>query len=620
MSEEQTHNVETFEYKAEMKQLLHLIVHSLYTHPEIFLRELISNASDALNKVRFLKLTSQNILDAEGPLHATITVDRQESTFRIEDTGIGMTREDLVNRIGTVASSGTLEFVKQAKEGGEGASADLIGKFGVGFYSIFMVTDEVVVETRHADPESKGYRWTSNGEGTYTIEEIDKPTRGTTISFKFKDEFDDFSDEYRIKNIIKKYSNFVDFPVFVGSEEVNTVQALWQKKKDDITEDEHTEFYKFITNDWQPPLAHLHLNIEGKVNFKALLYIPGTAPQAYYRDEDEKTLALYSNKVMIMESCKDLVPDYLRFLRGVVDTEDLPLNVSREVTQNSPVMTKIREVITGRILGLLEEWSDKDDERFMKFYKQFSPRFKTGVNSDFANKDRVIDLLRFETTMTEEGKMIQLEQYVKNMKESQKEIFYLFGEHRDVLLRNPKLEYYRKNGLEVLLLTDPVDLFTITFIPEFDGKPLTSIEKADIAEEEDKERDAQEEAAKPLIELFKETLGDKVEDVRPSRRLVDSPAVLVAGKAGLDVHMERMMKLMNQNFESAKRILEINIQHPLLQNLVAMQSQGAEKERIRMFVNQLYEGALLLDGNLTSATDFVSRMTQFMVEASGERS
>jgi molecular chaperone HtpG len=618
MSDSENQNVETFEYKAEMQQLLHLIVHSLYTHPEVFLRELISNASDALNKVRVMKLTNQDILDADGPLQVKIVVDKKENTFSIEDSGIGMTHEELVQRIGTVASSGTLDFVKQVKDQGESATADLIGKFGVGFYSIFMVTDEVVVETRHAAKDGKGYRWTSKGEGTYTIEEIEMPARGTKVSFTLKDEFEEFADEFRVKNIIKKYSNFVDFPLFVGEEEVNTVDALWQKNKDDVKEEERNEFYKFVSNDFQDPMAHMHLSIEGRVNFKALVFIPPVAPPSYYRGEEEKTLSLYSNKVMIMESCADLVPEYLRFLRGVVDTEDLPLNVSREVTQNSPVMGKIREVITGRILNMLEEWSDKDDERFDTFWKQFGSRFKTGVNSDFANKQRVIELLRFETTMSEDGKLIQLEQYVKNMKESQKEIYYLFGENRDVLLRNPKLEYFKKKGLEVLLLTDPVDLFTITFIPDYEEKPLQSIEKADIELDEDEEKEDAEttEAGKPLIELFKEILGDKIEDVRSSKRLVDSPATLVVSKEGMDVHMERMMKMMNPDMETSKKILELNLSHPLLKNIAAMKEKDGDNTRVEKFVQQIYEGAVLLDGNLTSPTDFVTRMTQFMVDAS----
>lgn len=607
-----------FEYKAEMKQLLHLIVHSLYTNPEIFLRELISNASDALNKIRFRMLTDTDVNDPDADLKINIELDSKKQLFTIEDTGIGMTRDDLINEIGTVASSGTLEFLKKMKEADQPVDAGLIGQFGVGFYSVFMVTDEVVVETRHADKNSKGYRWRSDGQGKFTIEEIDKKTRGTRISFKLKDEHKDFSETYRVKDVIKKYSNFVEFPIFVDNEEVNRVTALWHRNKDDIKEEELNEFYKFVSNDFSPPLGHLHLSIEGAVNFKALVFIPETAPPMFFKEHLDKSLQLYSKKVFIQDDCKELLPEYLRFLRGVVDTEDLPLNVSREVTQSSPVMVKIKNILTKRVLSFLEDWAKKEPEKYKKFYQNFGPIFKTGVNSDFTNKDRIVELLRFETTKTGKDELASLKDYVGRMKEGQKEIYYLSGEHRDVIERNPNLEYFKKNDFEVLLLTDPFDVFIVPGLNEYDKKPLKSIDKADLDLEEDKAEDKEalgKDLSDSLIKVFKETLGDKVEDVIPSKRLVDSAATLVVGKEGMDKQMEKMMKMMNQDYTSSKKILEINMSHPLIKNLGKRLIADASDPVLRKSILQIYEGALLIEGSLSSQTEFVQRMTELMVEA-----
>lgn len=607
-----------FEYKAEMKQLLHLIVHSLYTHPEVFLRELISNASDALNKIRFRMLTDSDVLDADAALNIKIELDPKKQTFSIEDSGIGMTRDELINNLGTVASSGTLEFLKQMQESKQPLDANLIGQFGVGFYSVFMVTDEVVVETRHADPDSRGYRWTSSGEGKFSIEEIDKPTRGTRISFKLKDDYKEFSEEYRVKSVIQKYSNFVDFPIFIGKEEVNRVSALWHRSKDDLKEEELTEFYKFISNDFQPPLAHLHLSIEGVVNFKALIFIPETAPPVFFKEHLEKSLHLYSNKVFIQDDCKELLPEYLRFLKGVVDTEDLPLNVSREVTQSSPVMTKIRNTLVSKVLAFLEDMAKNDKSKYEKFYKNFGQVFKMGVNSDFANKDKIVELLRFESTKTQKGEFTSLKEYVSGMDKEQKEIYYLSGENRDQLERNPNLEYFKQNDIEVLLLSDPVDVFVVPNIHEYDKKPLKSIDKADLDFKQDgkkKDDELSDNLAKSLIDIFKKTLGDKVEDVIASKRLVNSAATLVVGKDGMDSQMEKMMKMMNKDYAGAKKILEINLAHPLIKNLANKIIADENDPVLRNSMLQIYEGALLIDGNLQEPTEFVNRMTELMVEA-----
>jgi len=611
-------SVEEFQYRAEMQQLMHLIIHSLYTHPEVFLRELISNSSDALNKVRFQSLTDKNIVDSEADLKIKIELDSKNNTFSIEDTGIGMTRDELISEIGTIAHSGTLDFLKKLQEEKQAVDGNMIGQFGVGFYSVFMVTDEVTIDTRHANPELRSYRWKSVGEGKFTIEEIDKRTRGTKISFKLKEEAKEFAEEYRIKEIIKKYSNFVDFPIYVGKEQVNRVTALWQKPKSEIKDEELDEFYKFISNDFSSPLGSLHLSIEGVVNFKALLFIPENAPLNFYREELEKSVQLYSNKIFIQENAKELIPEYLRFVRGVVDTEDLPLNVSREWTQNSPTVAKIKNVLVSKILGFLEDWATNEPEKYKKFYENFGSLFKMGINADFTNRDKIIDLLRFESTQTDEGQLTSLKNYVTKMPGDQKEIYYISGENKASLKRNPNLEYFKKNDLEVLLLTDPADIFIVPSIPEYDKKPLKSIDKADLElkqDQKDKEEALKENLAKPLIEVFKETLGDKVEDVIESKRLVDSPATLVSGKEALDSQMEKMMKMMNKDFVGSKKILEINTSHPLIKNLGKRIVGDSKDPILRACILQLYEGALLSENNLESPTDFVQRMTEIMVAA-----
>lgn len=611
-----TKDVQKFEFKAEIKQLLNLIVHSLYTHPEVFLRELISNSSDALNKVRFLKLTDGNIIDPDAELDIKIQIDEKEGSFIIEDTGIGMTKEELVNNIGTIAKSGTIEFLQTLKTQDKNINNDLIGKFGVGFYSIFMVTDEVSIETRHSDKDSKGFLWKSAGEGDFTIEEIDRKTRGTRISFKFKDTAKEFAHEYKIKEIINKYSNFADFPINLGKERVNTVTALWHKKSSEIKPEELNEFYKFISNDFEEPLGHLQLSLEGVVNFKALLFIPKKAPLDLLRVQNEKSLHLYSNKILIQNDCKDILPEYLRFASGVVDTVDLPLNVSREITQNSPVMAKIRNILTTKMLAYLQGLADKEKDKYDQFYKNFGPLFKSGVNSDFANKEKITDLLRFETSQKPKGELVSLKEYVSRMDKDQKDIYYVSGESRDALERNPNLEYFSKHKIEVLLLSEPMDVFIIPTIPEFDKKKITSIDKSDIdLKPADKIDKPDTELTKSLVALFKDTLKDRVEDVVVSKRLVESPVTLVAGKESMDPQMERMMKMMQKDFKGSKRIMEVNLDHPVLKNLQKMYIGNSENPLIKKCVLQLFEGALFLEGELPPSGDFVKRMTELLEEA-----
>jgi molecular chaperone HtpG len=615
-TETQEEKAKRYTFKAEMKQLLHLIVHSLYTHQEIFLRELISNASDALNKARFRKLTDPEMRGAGVSLEIRITLDESANTLTIEDSGIGMTRDDLVKRLGTVASSGTKAFLEQLQKEGKPIDGQLIGQFGVGFYSAFMVAEEVIVETLGAAADAEPLRWTSDGEGSFTIEPAGRTERGTKIVLKLRDDAKEFVRDNRVKGIIKKYSNFVDFPIYVGDEQVNTVKALWHKNKSEITTEELNEFYKFISADYQDPLGHLHLNLEGVVNVRALLFIPEHAPPGMFREEEATKLHLYASGVFIQDDCKALVPEYLRFVRGVVETDSLPLNVSREVTQNSPVMAKIRTILTGKIIGLLEGWAEKEAEKYATFFREFGPLFKLGVGHDFANKEKLVDLLRFGSTKTPKGEYTSLAAYVATMPADQTQIYYILGEHREVLERSPKLEYFRKNGIEVLLMDDPLDAFVVPHIDAYKEKELKSIEKADIdlKADEVQQRDALAGAdVDRLIARFKATLGDRVKDVAESRRLVDSAVTLVVGDSGMDVQMERMMRMMDKNFKPGARILEINTAHPLMKNLKAL--LDTDEATVDQVILQLFEGALLLDGGLAQTSDFVTRMTDLLVKA-----
>ena len=626
-----------FEFKAEMKQLLNLIVNSLYTNSEVFLRELISNSSDALNKVRFKQVTGEKVQSPKLPVQIRIEVDEDNQTFVIEDTGIGMTFEDLTERLGTVASSGTMEFIRQLKDQKNKLDGNMIGQFGVGFYSAFMVAEEITVETRHANPDEKAWKWVSGGQGTYEIEETDRTERGTRVSFRLKDEHKEFASQERIKQLIRKYSNFVDYSILVNGEEVNSQGALWHKNKNDVTEEELKEFYKFISNDYQDPLDHLHLAMEGRINFKALVFVPKKAKPDFFRTENLKSLQLYSNRVFVQENCEDLLPEYLRFAEGVVDSEDLPLNVSREVTQSSPVMAKIREVLVNKMLGMIEYWAESEPEKFRTFYDEFGSLFKSGINSDFSNRDRLIELLRFYSTKTVNGNsdeensdggkdspmsdLIGLKSYTDRMPESQKEIYYLSGDNLDELKRDPKLEYFRKKDIEVLLLADPVDAFVVPGIGTYSEKPLKSIEKADLDLEDDEPDEKEKvsgDALEQLIKVFKEEAGDQVEDVVASRRLVDSPVTLTVGKEGMDSHVERMMKMMDQQTGPSRRILEINPSHPVIRNLSNL-NQSGRSEPVRLMARQLYDGARLMQGELESPGEFIKRMNRVLELASKQK-
>lgn len=607
-----------YEFVAEVKQLLDIIVNSIYTHPEIFIRELISNASDALNKVRLIRLTKPEILDPEVDLQINISVDPKTSNFIIEDTGIGMTKEEVIQQIGTIAHSGTLEFLKKLKDEKGKDDLNLIGKFGVGFYSVFMVTEEVTIETRSYLPKSIGIRWKSQGKDKYTVEEIEKPRRGTRIFFKLKEQLKEFANPEKVKESIKKYSNFIDFPIFVNNEKVNTIQAIWYKKKEEITKEEIEEFYKFITSDSEPPLSYFQIAVEGNVNFRALLFIPKSLPSYFVPEFFEKTLLLYSNKVFIQNNNQEILPDYLKFVKGIVDTEDLPLNISRETIQSSPLIPKIRQILTSKILNHLEELSTSDNEKYNEIIKSFGNIFKSGITLDTTNKDKIIELLRFQSSKTEPGKLISLSEYVQNMKPDQKEIYYVLAESLESLDRNPNIEYFRKNDIEVLVLTDPIDALVIPFIDEYKIKPLKSIDKVDInikKSELDQEEQLDIEIANKLFDRIKNVLGEKILNVQESNRLVDSPVTLVAPRYGYESQAEKIYKIINKNFQRSQKILEVNTGHKIIKSLATMLENDPENYLIDLVIMQLYEEALLLEGELENPKGFIERLNQILTKA-----
>lgn len=596
---------ETFEYKAEMKQLLQLIAHSLYTHPEVFIRELVSNSSDALNKIRFKKLTEKNVYQPDKELRIDITIDEEKQTFSISDTGTGMTKENLINQLGTVAKSGTSEFLEQLKKGKQKADGSLIGQFGVGFYSVYMVTDKISVKTRNYEEGSEAYKWTSKGDEKFDIEEVKKEDRGTQIYFKLKDEYKEFATESRVRAILKKYSNFIEYPIYLNGAKINTVDAIWQKSKSEITKEEANEFYKFISNDYQDPFDYIHLDLEGAVSFKALVFFPQKAPMNMFADDFRTTLQLYTNKVFIQDNADWLLPDYLRFCKGVIDTSDLPLNVSREVTQHSPVMAKIKNIITGKILGEFESWAKNDVEKFNTFYKEFGTMLKTGLNSDFTNRDRIAKLLKFHTSKRDE--LVSFDQYLEAANKEVKKIYYLSAESLETAKRNPNLEYFKKNDIEVIFLTDPIDSFVIPQLYQYEDHELVSIDKEELDNEVSTDKDENKEADK-LVAAIKEILGNKVADVKESKRLVDSPCTIVASKDGMDAQTERMMKMMDKSFEGAKKVFEVNLSHKILKNLTTYLDKNGADDKFRNIIEQLYGSALLIEGELKNPTDYVAKV------------
>ena len=615
-----------FEFKTEIKQLLDIITHSLYTSREIFLRELVSNASDALDKLRFEQARSAEITSPDLELHISITADEENRQLIITDTGIGMTQDELVENIGTIAHSGSAEFIRQAMAD-QANSSNIIGRFGVGFYSVFMVADKVTIRTRSFRAEAKGVEWSSDGLGTYTVSELDEDMpRGTTITVHLKEEGKEFAEKNRITSIIKKHSNFISFPILVQGEKANTVQALWRENKFSVTPEQYTEFYKFLTYDHEEPLDTLHLSVDAPVQFSALAFVPPRSQDTFGFDRDNYGLDLYVRRVLIQSKNKDLIPEYLGFVRGVVDTEDLPLNISRETLQENLLIRKIATTLTKQILTHLKKLG-QDKDRYITFWKEHAKRFKLGY-ADFANQEAFGELLRFNSSRHEDKDgLISLDEYIEAAKEGQKEIYYISGPSREAVEQNPHLEIFRAKGIEVLYLYEPVDEFVMDSLRKFKEFELKATENADIANLEqfastadkaDKPEELNTEETKDMdrfLARVQEILGDRVTEARISKRLSQSPSCLVSPD-GSTSQMHKIMQLVTKDTSIPKKIFEINQDHKLVRNLLAVFSANEQDEFVTTIVEQLYESALLMDGYLADPHKMVSRLNKLMEDSS----
>lgn len=626
---------EQLSFQAEAKQLLKLMIHSLYSNKEIFLRELISNASDAADKLRFEGLTDSALYEADSDLKIRVEYNVDEQTITISDNGIGMSRQEVIDHIGTIAKSGTREFFNSLT-GDQAKDAHLIGQFGVGFYSAFIIADKVTLITRRAGLTAEhGVRWESCGEGDYTLETVEKPMRGTEIILHLRKDEEEFLNGMRIRNIIRKYSDHITLPIVMKKEEwsqeekknkitdedetINQANALWARPKNEITVEQYNEFYKHVAHDFEPPLAYLHARVEGKQEYTQLLYIPARAPFDLFDRERHHGIKLYVQRVFIMDDADKLLPNYLRFVRGVIDSNNLPLNVSREILQESKDIESIRAGVVKKVLGLIEDLSkDGDDEgkeKYRTFYREFGQVLKEGVGEDFTNRERIAKLLRFVTTQSDTDEpAVSLETYVLRMKEGQEKIYYVTADSLKAAQNSPHLEVFRKKGIEVLLLSDRVDEWLVSNLTEFEGKQLQSIAKGgldlggleDEAEKEEREKEAS--AFQELIERMKETLSEQVKDVRVTFRLTESPACLVADIYDMGGNLERLLKSAGQKVQHAKPILEINPHHPMVQRL------KTEVDNFADWSYLLFDQALLAEGGqLEDPAAFVKRLNELLL-------
>ena len=643
MSSTQTHS-----FQAEVAQLLHLVTHSLYSNPDIFMRELISNASDASDKLRFEALAQPDLYEGQADLQVRVSFDKAAKTITITDNGIGMSAAEAIEHLGTIAKSGTKDFMSRLT-GDQKADAQLIGQFGVGFYSGFIVADKITVESRRAGlPASEGVRWVSGGTGDFSTEAITRAERGTSITLHLREDQLDYLNGYKLKSIISQYSDHISLPILMPKEEwkegendqpgemvctdeweqVNEANALWSRAKKDITPEQYKAFYQQISHDYADPLAWSHNKVEGNTEYTQLLYIPAKAPFDLYQRDSKRGLKLYIRRVFIMDDAEALLPQYLRFVKGVVDASDLPLNVSREILQESRDVKAIREGNTRRVLAMLEDMAKKQGEAananaanaaetsseaqesptpdYAKFYAEFGAVLKEGLGEDHANTERIAKLLRFASTTTD-STSVSLADYKTRMKEGQEAIYYITADTLAAAKSSPQLEMFRKKGIEVLLMADRVDEWALNFLPEFDGTALQSVAKGAVdlgkLQDENEKKAAQDaqEAARPLLEQLKEALKDKAEDVRATTRLVDSPACLVSQEHGMSTQLARMLKQAGQPVPNVKPVLEINPQHALVQKLQALQGEAgadAASSRFDDLAHTIFDQALLAEGGL----------------------
>ncbi|HYG12967.1 MAG TPA: molecular chaperone HtpG, partial [Methylophilaceae bacterium] len=628
MSTETTHK-ETLGFQAEVKQLLQLMIHSLYSNKEIFLRELISNASDAADKLRFEALADNTLYEGDSELKIRVSFDKQARTITIADNGIGMSRQEVIDNIGTIAKSGTREFF-QSLTGDQARDAQLIGQFGVGFYSSFIVADKVALTTRRAG-SSEAVRWESSGEGDYTLEDAEKPSRGTEIVLHLREGEDEFLSDWKLKSVIRKYSDHITLPIVMKKTEwkdgeevptdedetVNKASALWARAKSEISDEEYQEFYKHVSHDFEPALAWSHNRVEGKQEYISLLYIPSRAPFDLYDRERRHGIKLYVRRVFIMDDAEKLMPQYLRFVRGVIDSADLPLNVSREILQHSREIDGIKAGSVKKVLGLLEDMAENEPEKYAGFWKEFGRVLKEGPGEDFANREKIAGLLRFASTHADtEDQTVSLKAYIERMKDGQDKIYYITADSFAAAKHSPHLEIFRKKGIEVLLLSDRVDEWMLSSLSEFDGKALQSVAKGDLDlgkledETEKAEQKKVEDEFKPLVERIQAALGESVKEVRVTHRLTDSPACLVSGENDMSGNLERLLKAAGQQTSGSKPVLEINPQHALVQRL----GTEADDNNFADWSSLLFDQALLAEGGqLEDPASFVKRMNKLLV-------
>ena len=617
---------EVHSFQTEMQQLLQIIIHSLYAEREIFLRELISNASDAINKYKFIVLTQRETRDTDAELEITLEADPAGKTLTLSDSGIGMTREEAISNLGTIARSGTLEFVRQLTASEPGQRGELIGQFGVGFYSVFMVAKRVVVDSLPADPKLPGVRWVSDGHGQYTVAETERTRRGTSIRIEFKDDAEEFSQGVRLERIVQRYSSFIAHPIRLDGRRLNVQEAIWARSKGDVTPEQHKEFYNFVTHGTGEPLHTAHLSIDAPVQYQALLYVPPNLTNEVLYSPTAHGVALYANKVLIQQDAKDVLPIYLRFLRGVVDSADLPLNVSRETVQNNPLLGKLRTSLAGRLLREFKSLAESDTEKYNTLWHQYGKVLKEGLTGDPTNRERLLELLRFNSSTCQNSEeLISLKDYVGRMQPDQKEILYFTGPSREAIERNPHLEIFKRKGLEVLYLTDPVDDFMMAQMYEHEGKSFASIDQQNLESLKDAEPPQPEgpvvegPALEALLAHFKTALGTQVSDVRISRRLVDSPALLVSSD-GMPGNLGKMMRMLNKDFKSLPKVLEINPGHALMRGISERLTTDSSDPLLKELAEQVLDNCLLVEGVLEHPERMVGRIQSLMTRATGVKS
>ena len=618
---------ETKEFQAEVKKLLDIVIHSLYTEREIFVRELISNGADALEKFRHQSLLEKEVFDSHVPLEIAIDVDEKNHTLTITDTGIGMTREELEANLGTIAHSGSNTFLAELAEAAK-KDVSLIGQFGVGFYSAFMAGKKVRVLSRSYIPDAEGYEWASDGSGSYTLTPEKGLRRGTRIIVELKEDAHEFADENRIKQIIKQYSNFVPFPIKVKGETVNTVQALWKRNKNEIKEAEYSEFYKFIGNAFDDPLFRLHFSTDAPLAINALLFVPKENIERLGFGRMKSGVNLYCQKVLIEQHSENILPEWLRFLKGVVDSEDLPLNISRQALQDSALVAKLKQVLTKRFLKFLGEQAGEDAEKYNEFFAEFGIYLKEGATIDYTYRDEIARLLRFESSKSESGKLISLAQYVERMADGQEEIYYINGSSRSAAESGPYAEAFRKREIEIIYTLEPIDDFVMNHLGEFDGKKLVSADRADLdlsaiksaaeTEKNETESSLEPEVVKSLTGWIKEALGSRVKEVIVSRRLVDSPAIIVNPDGYMTSTMERVMQAARLEKgeplqELGNKNLEINTSHPLIKQLSLL--RGTDEEFAKNVIEQVYDNALIQAGLMVDPRKMVERSYKILERA-----